>query len=149
MKFLQPDASFGFKARTLIVICIAWPGLGVCIEPASPEMVAAPSSCFSPFAVGGSVRKPLPLLECGRCIGPVPYVPCDAHDRGYLYYGTNPFEDDRLNRWDDCSFGQCGQWAISLSRAWINLNGHFNRAASGFHGEGCGCGVLCTNECRP
>ena len=68
MKSPQPDASFGFKATTLVVICIAWPTLSLCTEPASPE---------------------------------------------------------------------------------INVNGHFNRAASGFHGEGCACGALCTNECRP
>lgn len=114
-------------------------------EPITPEQITLPKHSYSPFAVAGSNRKPLPPLECAWCPGPAPCLPCDAHARGYLYYGTNALGDDCAKRLDACSSPKSGQFAVGLSLAWIEFNRHFKQAASGFQGRSCGCGHSCKN----
>lgn len=64
--------------------------------------------------------KPLPGLDCYRCRGPRPCAPCRPAG-GFLYYGTNPWDDDPLHRLDTCPGGHCGHVATSLSLHWIRL----------------------------
>lgn len=85
----------------------------------------------APFAVGGKVRKVLPPIDCLRCGGPPACPPCNCLSRGFLYYGTNPCDDDCKNGFCECVNGECGSRAAQWSLWWINRrqNGHSLRPA--------------------
>lgn len=84
-----------------------------------PESIPSGAIEHYPFATGSAVRKNLPSADCTYCPGPSPCVPCNAIGGGFLYYRTYPWDDDCLTGFDDCPHGECGQLAVSMSRAWI------------------------------
>jgi len=130
------------------VMLVVSPRMTGGVEPIPAEQITSPKHSFAPFAVAGSSRKPLPPLECALCPGPAPCLPCDAHVRGYLYYGAVPLAEDCANRLDSCSSLKSGQIAVGFSLAWIGVNRHFKQAAPGFQGRSCGCDDSCKNACR-
>ena len=66
----------------------------------------------------------LPPLNCWRCFGPPPSNYClpGFGARGYLYYGTYPYDDDWFNGFDDCPGGACGNAGAALGLGWIQLH---------------------------
>lgn len=62
--------------------------------------------------------KPLPVMDCWRCLGPRPCAPCYPTG-GFLYYETNPWDDDPLGRMHACPHGDCGSVATAMSLHWI------------------------------
>ena len=67
-------------------------------------------------------RQALPPRDCLRCGGPFAAAPCFDTHRGYLYYGTYPWDDDPANRFNDCPGGQCGYPGAMLSLRWIRAH---------------------------
>jgi hypothetical protein len=137
-----------FIFALIVVITMSAPTIGRSQEFASPEPIAAPAASYSPFAVSGTARKALPPLDCLRCVGPAPCVSCGAHHHGFLFYGTNPWDDDCAGGFDDCVHGDCGHVAAGISRAWIRLHKHRSLPFRRSHGDSCECGGPCANTCH-
>ncbi|WP_164104323.1 hypothetical protein [Candidatus Laterigemmans baculatus] len=74
--------------------------------------------------------KMLPPRDCLQCPGPAPAAPCFATHRGFLYYGSYPWDDDPANGFDDCPGGRCGRPGAALSLWWIGIH---NPKAAGAH----------------
>jgi len=74
-----------------------------------------------PTAEQHSVRtfKTLPPQDCWKCPGPRACGPSTPHHTGFLYYGTNPWDDDPINPLNDCPGGDCGHCGARLSLSWI------------------------------
>ncbi|MBW3598023.1 MAG: hypothetical protein KY475_12190 [Planctomycetes bacterium] len=83
------------------------------IEAASDVAVLA----RPPYAV-------LPPLDCLHCYGPAPSKYCfpGFGPRGYLYYGTYPYNDDWFNGFRDCPGGACGNPGAILGLGWIQAH---------------------------
>lgn len=64
-------------------------------------------------------RLTLPPRDCLSCSGPAACAPCLGTHRGFLYYGTYPWDDDPANGFDDCPGGRCGYPGAALSLSWI------------------------------
>lgn len=84
-----------------------------------PSTDMAPTVFGSPFAVSGRVRKALPPIDCLKCTGPAACAPRNCCVKGFLYYGTYPWDDDCKNGFDECCNGECACNAVSRSLAWI------------------------------
>lgn len=67
-------------------------------------------------------RQALPPRDCLRCDGPCAPSPCLDTHRGYLYYGTFPWDDDPVNEFNDCPGGRCGYPGAMLSLYWIRAH---------------------------
>lgn len=76
-------------------------------------------------------RQPLPSRDCLRCDGPCAPSPCFDTHRGYLYYGTFPWDDDPANEFNDCPGGRCGYPGAMLSLHWIR--GHQQKTVTHTH----------------
>ena len=63
--------------------------------------------------------KAMPPRQCLPCGGPAAAAPCFDTHRGFLYYGTYPWDDDPYNEFDDCPGGRCGYPGAMLSLWWI------------------------------
>lgn len=130
-----PLCRLGFAV--IVLATLHTPTIGVSQDLASPEPVAVPPVNYSPFAVGGSVRKALPPLDCLRCLGPAPYAPCDSNHHRFLFYGTCASDDDCMNAMHDCIDGECGHVAARLSRAWHRLHKVCKWPVHHSHGDNC------------
>lgn len=137
-----------FPFALIVVVTMSGPTIGQSQELALPEPIAAPAASYSPFAVGGAARKALPPLDCLRCVGPAPCVPCGSHHHGFLFYGTCPWDDDCAGGFDDCVHGDCGHVAAGISRAWIRLHKHCKFPFLRSHRDSCECGDPCANTCQ-
>ncbi|WP_164104492.1 hypothetical protein [Candidatus Laterigemmans baculatus] len=67
-------------------------------------------------------QKMLPPRDCLQCPGPAPGAPCFDTHRGFLYYGSYPWDDDPANGFDDCPGGRCGRPGAALSLWWIGIH---------------------------
>jgi hypothetical protein len=124
-----------------VLITFGWQQFAQAQENDGAKSRIAPS-ISSAFAVGGSARKELPPLDPLYCPGPAACAPCDSHHSGFLYYGTCP-DDGCANRFYKCPAGDCGHFAIGLSRAWIHLHSSCRRAFRWSHPTGDDCGGSC------
>ena len=90
-------------------------------------------------------RLALPPRQCLDCPGPCAPAPCFDTHRGYLYYGTHPWDDDPVNAFNDCPGGRCGYPGALLSLHWIrahsqrkpHLSHHPHHVQHAQHGTGC------------
>lgn len=64
-------------------------------------------------------HQALPSRDCWTCGGPAPPRPCLQTHRGFLYFGTYPWDDDPCNGFCDCPGGDCGECSARLSLGWI------------------------------
>lgn len=104
----------------------------VCVLPAflaseaqAQEIPAREKQTASELAIlARPPRQILPPLECLHCYGPPPAKYCLPGNgpRGYLYYGSYPYDDDWFNRFDDCPGGNCGHVGTALGLGWIQLH---------------------------
>lgn len=84
-------------------------------------------------------RMALPERDCMTCPGPPASEPCFHTHRGFLYYGTYPWDDDPVNGFDDCPRGQCGYPGAALSLGWIRMHEAKGRNARHGHRPTRGC----------
>jgi hypothetical protein len=77
----------------------------------------------------------LPPLDCWHCYGPPPMRYClpGFGRRGYLYYGTHPYDDDWFNRFNDCPGGNCGNSGTDLGLGWVQLHNVHPGPVNRFH----------------
>jgi len=131
------------SARWLFVLVTAaltpmvLPGTAMGQESSLTKEVAGTTGAPSPFAVGGSARKPLPPLDCLQCPGPCPHPPCGPHHQTFLYYGTYPGNHVNTSGCGDGVDSSCGQLAAKLSRFWIHLHRNRERTSPGCQGTDC------------
>ncbi|WP_164103566.1 hypothetical protein [Candidatus Laterigemmans baculatus] len=119
-----------FKATRLFGAILVGAALGGVPTGASADetdsVAALPAEHLPP-----PPQKMLPPRDCLLCPGPAPAAPCFATHRGFLYYGSYPWDDDPANGFDDCPGGRCGRPGAAVSLWWIGI--HNPKAAGSRH----------------
>lgn len=114
-------------ALPLFVSCAALILVGKSHAQSPPRRVEGPQEGQTASQGGYLPRPPqaeLPPLNCWGCKGPPPMNYClpGCGRRGFLYYGTYPYDDDWFNGFDDCPYGSCGNPGAAIGLGWIQLH---------------------------